>query len=387
MRRISVEERRARLGRRHRLAPSTKTNDVAAIARDLVGLHGTDPASVYISAAARMKKPSISAVESALYDDRSVLRMLAMRRTLFVEPSELVPLVQSAASHAVAVRERNRLVKFLTDAGVVRDPGPWLRKVEKATVRALAALGEATAGQLTAEVPELNEKLLLSPGKKYEANVKISGRVLTLLSAQGHVVRGRPRGSWISTQYRWATTENWLGARIDHVPVEEARAELVRHWLRAYGPGTLNDLKWWTGWSAGEVRKVLAVVGPEEVDGGFVLSDDVAPVRAPRPWVALLPALDATIMGWKERDWYLGDHGPLLFDRMGNAGPTVWCDGRVVGGWAQRKEGEIVYRLLEDIGAEAVAAVDRAAEAVQELVGDVRYTPRFPVPLDLKLRG
>jgi hypothetical protein len=361
---------------------------VAVIARDLVGLHGTDAVSVFLSAAARMKKPSITDVDSALYEERSLVRMLAMRRTLFVEPLDLLSIVQAGASDAVAARERARLVKFIGDAGIARDPGAWLRKVEKAAVRALAARGEATAGELAVDVAELGEKLVLSRGKKYEATVSISGRVLSLLAVEGRVVRGRPRGSWVSTQYRWATAEAWLGAPIARVPVGEARASLVRHWLRSFGPGTVDDIKWWTGWNLGEVRKALEVVQPVEVDAGLVLKDDVAPVRVGRrPWVALLPALDATTMGWKDRGWYLGDHGPVLFDRMGNAGPTVWCDGRVVGGWAQRRDGEIAYELLEDIGREAVAAVDAAAEAVQGLVGDIRYTHRFPTPLERNLRG
>jgi len=392
VRRISIEERRARLARRHRLVPSAKTNDVAAIARDLIGLHATDPASLYLSAAARMKKPSIEAVEGALYEDRTVLRMLGMRRTLFVEPVDLVPTVQWAASHAVAVRERARLVKFLTDAGLAADVGRWLRKVEKAALKALAARGDATAGELASDVPELGEKLVLSRGKKYEATVSVSSRVLLLMAAEGHVVRGRPRGSWISTQYRWTTAEQWLGTPIDHVSVDEARASLVGRWLRSFGPATVDDIKWWTGWNAGDVRKALASVDVAEVpleSGGdaVVLADDVASVRSPKPWVALLPALDATTMGWKEREWYLGEHGPQLFDRMGNAGPTVWCDGRVVGGWAQRRNGEIVYRLLEDIGREAIAAVDAAAEQVGRIVGDIRYTHRFPTPLERSLRG
>src|SRR5438552_7018766 len=125
MRQIGVEERRARLARRHHLATASRAADVVAVARDLVGLHATDPASVYLSAAARMKKPSIAGVEAALYEDRSLVRMLAMRRTLFVEPLDLVPIVQCGASHAVAQRERARLVKFLGDAGIARDPGPW----------------------------------------------------------------------------------------------------------------------------------------------------------------------------------------------------------------------------------------------------------------------
>jgi len=387
VRRISVEERRARLARRHHLASASKAGDVVTVARDLVGLHATDPVSVFLSAAARVKKPSIATVEAALYEDRTLVRILAMRRTLFVEPVDLLPVVQAGASDAVAARERTRLVKFLGDADITSDPGRWLRKVEKKALKALGSLGEATAGQLASEVPELGEKLTLSPGKKYEATVSISGRVLLLLAAEGRVVRGQPRGSWISTQYRWSTAENWLGARPLHVPVAEARASLVRHWLWAFGPGTVDDIKWWTGWNAGEVRKALASVEPAEVDGGLVLADDGAPVRAVRPWVALLPSLDATTMGWKERDWYLGSHAPAVFDRMGNAGPTVWCDGRVVGGWAQRRDGAIAYRLLEDIGREAIAAVDAAAEAVQRLVGDIRYTPRFPTPVERELRG
>jgi DNA glycosylase AlkZ-like len=71
-------------------------------------------------------------------------------------------------------------------------------------------------------------------------------------------------------------------------------------------------------------------------------------------------------MGWKERDWYLGEHGTVLFDRNGNAGPTVWWEGRIVGGWAQRPDGEIVYRLLEDVGSEAVASVEAEAERLAE---------------------
>ncbi|MBV9285403.1 MAG: winged helix DNA-binding domain-containing protein, partial [Acidimicrobiia bacterium] len=112
-----------------------------------------------------------------------------------------------------------------------------------------------------------------------------------------------------------------------------------------------------------------------------------APVRPTKPWIALLPSLDATTMGWNDRDWYLGPHGPELFDRMGNAGPTIWCDGRVVGGWAQRRDGEIAYRLVEDIGRAVTAVVGAAAEAVGKLVGDIRYTPRFPTPLERELRG
>ena len=90
-------------------------------------------------------------------------------------------------------------------------------------------------------------------------------------------------------------------------------------------------------------------------------------------------------MGWKERDWYLGDHQRALFDTNGNAGPTVWSDGRVVGGWAQRKDGEIRLRLLEDVGREVSASIEAAADALTSWFGGDRIVPRFPSPLHREL--
>jgi Winged helix DNA-binding domain len=171
----------------------------------------------------------------------------------------------------------------------------------------------------------------------------------------------------------------------------EARTELVRRWLRTFGPGTTADVQWWTGWSLKLTRAALAAVDAVEVEldsgPGWVLPDDTKTVRAPKPWVALLPALDPTVMGWKERAWYLGDHGPALFDRNGNAGPTVMVDGRVVGGWAQRADGPVVYELLEPVPRAASTAIAKAAKALEAWFGDVRGKPRFPTPLQKTLGG
>jgi hypothetical protein len=90
-------------------------------------------------------------------------------------------------------------------------------------------------------------------------------------------------------------------------------------------------------------------------------------------------------MGWFERDWYLGEHRPSLFDRNGNAGPTVWWQGKIVGGWAQRPDGEVIARLLEDVGSDARTAIDRKIEALQEWLGEVRVIPRFRTPLEREL--
>ena len=137
-------------------------------------------------------------------------------------------------------------------------------------------------------------------------------------------------------------------------------------------------------------RRVSAAIDVEEValdDGatGFVLADDAAPVRSRKRWVAFLPGLDPTTMGWKERDWYLGPHGPALFDRNGNAGPTVWADGRVVGGWSQRTNGDVVYRLLERVDPATKKKIDAERDRLTGWLGGVRVTPRFRNPLEKEL--
>jgi hypothetical protein len=389
VRRIGVQERRARLALRHHLAPAARAAGAVEVARDLVGLHGTDPASVFLAAAARMRRPEVAAIERAMYDDRALLRMLGMRRTMFVVPVDLAPVVQAACTNAIAAAQRSLLLRLLEESGITDDPKRWLEEVEETTIAALGARGQALAAELAEDEPRLREQVQYAEGKSYASRQSVSTRVLLVLAAQGRIARGRPRGSWISGQYRWSLMESWLPAGMREWSTEAAQAELVRRWLAAFGPGTVADLRWWTGLTAAQVKRALAGAGAVEVDldgtPGLVLDRDLEPPAAAAPWVALLPALDPTVMGWSERDWYLGAHGPTLFDRNGNAGPTVWWDGRVVGGWASRADGEIAVRLLEDVGAEGAAAVEAAAGGLADWLGGVRVTPRFRTPLEREL--
>ena len=71
----------------------------------------------------------------------------------------------------------------------------------------------------------------------------------------------------------------------------------------------------------------------------------------------------------------------------GGGDVNVWVDGRIVGGWAQRKTGEVVFQLLDDIGAERHRMVEEGAAQLQALLGDLRLTPRFPAAVDRALAG
>lgn len=385
---MTVEERRARLAVRHRLAAGARSDDLVAIADGLVALHGTDPSSVFLSTAARMITPAVAPLERALYDDRRLVRTLCMRRTMFVLAVPLVPIVQAACTDALVPAQRKRTLGMMTDAGIA-DAANELAALETATVAAIGAAGEATGAELSKLVPGLGRQILVGVGTKWEGTIGLTTRVLFLLSTEQKVVRGRPKGSWTSSQYRWSPMSSWLPETVVPPTADEARVELCRRWLGAFGPAPVSDLKWWTGLTLGQVRKAVLALDVTEVDLdgalGLVLTDDLAPTPAPDPWVALLPSLDPTTMGWHQRDWYLGGHANTLFDTNGNAGPTVWCDGRIVGGWAQRRSGEVRSELLEDIGADAAAGVEAEAARLTSWLGDVRVTPRFPTPLQRRL--
>jgi hypothetical protein len=387
MRMISPAERRARLAVRHHLAPAARAGSVASAVAGMIALHGTDPASVYLAAWARTGSTDMAAVERALYTERALVRMLGMRRTVFVVPAALVPVIQAACTDQIAERLRRQLTQVVQGAGIAPDAATWLKEVGEGTVRALAVRGSATGAELSRDEPRLRTQILDAADNPYGGAVNLTNRLLTLLSAEGLIVRGRPRGGWTSTQFTWSAA----GPRAE-LTATAARSELARRWLSAFGPAPVSDLQWWTGWTTGQVKQALAQLQVTEVDlagvTGVMLADDEPALDEPAavpPWPALLPALDPTAMGWRDRAWYVGEHAQALFDRSGNIGPTAWWDGRIVGGWAQRKDGEIVVRLLEDTGTEAAAAIAAEAERLRLWIGTGRVTPRFRTPLEREL--
>ena len=390
MQEITVAERRARLARRHRLAPAHRTNDVVEAARSVVCLHGTDPATVYLSAWARADGMQIGDLDRALYAERSLVKHIAMRRTLFVLPRETMGIAQAGASNRVAESERRRLIRDVEKAGLRRNGRRWLSQASKAVMAALADGREATSSELRADIPLLEGSITYGEGKSWGGQAPVGPRVLTTLAAGGEVVRASNDGRWTTSRPRWTSMKSWLGEELATPPEAEATAALVEHWLRAFGPGTAADLKWWLGSTVGAVRRALAHLEAVEVDiggrTGYLMADDLETSDAVEPWAALLPPLDPTTMGWLERDWYLGPHREHLFDTSGNAGPTAWWDGRIVGGWLQGDDGEVVLQLLEDVGGEATRALEQESQRLTEWLGGTRVLPRFPSPL-AKRRG
>ena len=365
---VADSERRARLARRHALAPAHRVDDPVGATEAVTVLHATEPATVHLSVQARSAGSTVGDVERALYDDRSLVKQLAMRRTLFVFPRGLLPAALGSASARVAEQQRRVIAKDVESHGVADDGAGWLDRARAAALDRLADGAALSARQLREELPELAGRTVAQPGKNYATAVPFAPRVLTLLGAEGRLVRGHNDGHWRTSRPTWTLMETWLGETPQRLTAEAGYAELVRHWLARFGPGTEDDLVWWLGATRSAVRRALAdldavPVTLESGGRGWLLPDDVEPEPDLEPWAALLPTLDPTTMGWRHRDFYLEPRlTPLLFDTNGNAGTTAWWDGRIVGCWTQEPDGKVRVLAVDPLPAPAQEALEAEAD-------------------------
>ena len=380
MRVIDVQERRARLAERHRLLPGCRTDDLPRLVEDLVGLHSSDPVTVYLSAAVRMRTPALAAVSAALYEDRSLVRHHAMRRTLWVATPAVVRVVHAAATRLLVGPERRRTLAMLAASGVA-DPEDWLAGARNLVLEDLETHGPSTARDLGRRVPALARPLALASATQEQPTQAAHTRVLLNLGFAGDVLRVAPTGSWVNGAYRYAVASAWLPGGLGEQDAAPAEAALADAYLRRFGPASALDLQWWAGWTKGTTTRALGACGAvpvqlEQGRGWLAAGDEGAP--AAEPWVAALPGLDPTTMGWKERDWYLPAAAADAFDRNGNAGPTLWVDGRVVGAWAQARDGRLVTHWFEPVPAARREELAERLAALAAVIGDTRFSVRFP---------
>lgn len=386
MRRVDQDERRARLAHRQLLAPGTGTDDVARIADALVALHSSDPVSVYLSVLARMREPRLEAVDEALYAVRSLIRHHAMRRTLWVASPGTARQMHAAATRTVAAAERRRTVGFLQAAGWT-EPEEWLAQAKLRVTDLLREHGPMTTRVIGRHLPELTAPM--RAGGPSGTSQSAHTRVVSGLGFDGVLVRTRPTGTWINGQYTWAVMDDWLPGGVDGIPGREAQRDLATHYLKRFGPATSTDLQWWAGWTKTVTTRALVDATAEEVatdDGpAWLAAGDSGAEPDAEPWVALLPGLDPTVMGWKQRVFYLPPQAAPAWDRNGNAGPTIWVDGHVVGAWGQAKDGSIRAHYFLDVPAARRAQVEQRAAELRAILGPIRYAVRFPGAVNAEL--
>jgi hypothetical protein len=384
-----------RSGRRY---PPSHLTAVVQVTRDIVALHATDATGPYLSLWARVPDFQRQALEDALYERRELTKVLCMRVTLHVVPSDEVPCFLQAFQTYIERRDpvAYRGKALLAQPGLCQpeEAESLQNKLQRQILDVLAEKGPSTVGEISQAVPELTVKIRHDVGKAYEGEFSVGSRLVPRRCAAGLLVRTRPRGTWRSSLYEYAPLSDWLpDIDLDSVTPQEARAWLVGRYLSTFGPATLDDVQWWTGLNKTETKKALKALKPGIVEvtieglgaGYLMLADDAQRLRdfipPDTPYAFFLPNLDPYIMGYRDRRRFLAsEHRVKLFDRAGNAVPTVWVNGRVVGAWGQRKDGSVIHRLFETVGEEEQALLEDKRQQLEAFLGSEYLPPRYRTP-------
>ena len=301
--------------------------------QDVGGLHATGATVPYLSLRARRTAFTKEELHSALYQRRSLAKVLCMRNTLFVLPKDLLPV----AYQATKKRRKALLGRYLRHYGITDE------EYERACAKVADLL---LAGPRT--TAEIKQDLSDTP----------MGIMVDLMPDDWRLVRASPRGTWRSNLHQYAAFDHWFPhVQLHSLSQRDAQIELVRHYLSAFGPATEQDVAWWAGLALKEVRQALELLGDsvveskiEGLEGTFLLSaHDLDRLERWSPAARSDLILDPYIMGYKERSRFLHpDKYPKVFDRAGNALPTVLYDGRVIGVWIEDSKRHALRVLLFD---------------------------------------
>lgn len=335
-----------------------------------------------------MVEPSLDAVEQALYVERSLVRHHAFRRTLWVMAPHVAKAAHASATMKISAVERRALLRMVADcdgiaATTIEDAAAWCSEALGLVRSSIRTEGPSPTRQLGQRFPELTVPLTLGAGTKHAGQAAAHTKLLQLAGFEADLVRTIPSNGWNTAEYAWGLTEDWLGQPLTGAALRESAALVLSLWLDRFGPATDVDIRWWTGWTAAQTNGALADIEAEPVllqsgQPAWISAGDVG-VEDVGPSVALLPGLDATTMGWKERTWYVSDEAASrTFDRWSNAGPTIWLNGEVVGGWVQRADGSVATELYVSLTDTERRMLDGEIDRFIHLVGDTRVRLRFP---------
>jgi len=384
---ITDEERRNRIARRHAIAPQHRVSDAGAATRAMLALHATEPATPYLSVFARVAAFARGDLEDALTGSRTIMKQLAMRRTVFLFDRARLPQVLGGPSARVAQQEGAKLRKDLEAHGITEDGQAWLDRARAAVLDALADGREASAKDLREQLPELSGRIAVFQDKPYAAVQHIAPRTLSWMGAAGELVRGGNDGTWRTNRHRWTRMDDWFGAPVEHTDTRAAYAGLVGAYLHAFGPVTETDLAWWFGATKRAIREALTDVAAKRVrlerdQIGWVLPGDDEPEPPVEPWAAVLPALDPTSLGWKQKDFYLPpDFYSSIFDWSGNCGTTAWWNGQIVGAYIQDDAGRVELMIGRDPGRDGRTALQAQARRLDEWLDGTSINAAYKSPM------
>ena len=232
----TTAHRRARLAWRHGLSPAHRFTDPVAATNGMTALHATEATTPHLSLHARVDGLTVADVEAALYDERSLIKVMGMRRTLFVVEPDLVEAVAGSAGRRVAETIRRRLAKQAAALTEVLGP-TWIEEASTAVVTELTG-HEYTSKELRQVLNHVGGTFVAGEGTKWATETSLMSQLLTITAADGFVVRGRNAGHWRISRPTWTAMATWLGRPVEPTDERSGYAELVRRSARPVARAT-----------------------------------------------------------------------------------------------------------------------------------------------------
>jgi hypothetical protein len=317
----------------HCLSPRLKRIDYVKAATSTCGVQAQVMSAAELAVGVRVDGLTAQDVQSALWQDRTLVKTWAMRGTLHLLAATDLPLFVAARD----ARDRNWL-KYFTYYGISEAQYkaflvavPQILGSEPMTREQLA---KAVAKDIGA--PELGEQLVASSW----------GSLWKPSAWRGDLCFGPNLGRNVT----FVRPTAWCGGEWQPLEPQEALKEIARHYLRAYGPANPQDFaRWWSGTGVTPARKLFQSIEdelePVDVEGwrAYALRSTLEPMQQiePTQTIRLLPLFDAYVLGLAYSIGYLlpKAHKSRVFRIAGWITAVVLVDGRIEGVWDYKTGG------------------------------------------------
>lgn len=320
---------------KHHLTEESKIDDIIKITNDICGLHSTNLTTSYLSLFARTINFSKSDLERELYLTKTLGRVRGMRRTLFIQTAEMIPIMH-AATFKIIETSFEKYMEF--------------HKVSKNEFQELSKKILEIVNERELSASEIRKEL------NTEANIPA---IIQLMGNYGLLIRGRPIKDWKDRRNKYTSFKHYFpDIDLNRYNETEAIKLLVEMYIKAFGPVSENDISWWSGLTKTKIRSALNKIKSQfksivisTIKGNFLIFDSDLKhfnqnMRFEKPNLILLPELDPYLMGYKDRERYIKpDNYTHVFDRSGNITSTILLNGIVIGVWDKEEKPKPIIKL------------------------------------------
>ncbi len=335
---------------------------VLSVVRDTAGIQAQVQSAAELAIWTRRRQTTRDDVRRALWNTREIVKTSAMRLTLHLIPArDLAFYIAALKPMAIGTLRR------------------WQARIG-ATPSHVRAMVEAVVDSLGDE-PETQRQLVArakkSAGKAMRSWLDHAWSAVRPAVIEGLIVYGPPRGA----EATFVRVDRWLGKQ-PTLGVDEARVELLRRFLSAFGPATPHDFAKWSGIRTSEAKRVVESAADElahvSVDGapGWILEQDGAALMRSEldpDAVMLLGAFDSFLLAHATKE-HLVDarYYKRVYRPQGWISPVVLRGGAIIGVWFPEPAGKATTLAVELFGRATPAirrAIERDAEQLSTFLG------------------